>query len=155
MAAAIPDLIPLLTAAGAETAKKLDHDVVAYSRHTEETKKKKLGVDKKEETLTLGAKAWELILLVFAALGWEAINIFKDNTSVLTEVEGWIVGGLEGVAIAEAAGEAAKLPAPKGGALQILDAQLGLFFSQTMGAVNLAGSTGIEKLIEGLNKVKK
>ncbi len=157
--------IPAVAIEGSEAVKKiwtaLDTDVISYS-HVETFTKKAKG--KKDvavvEKVNVGLKVWELVLGLFAVMGWEAVQIYKEDVTQSQASGQWIsdayavIGDIGGSWIyGQSSTPQPKLPSTGNmSAMQILDAQLGLFFANIGGIVNLGGTSLLNNLIGAIQK---
>jgi hypothetical protein len=154
-----------------KTIEFLDQDVISWSRATMKTKISPDGRRETEETTkwSAGVKVWELGIVLIVVMIWEGLQIFQNDLSQVSVSASWIEQALGGIGDAALQGAGpifnlggANIPAgspppslpPMGSmsAMQVLDAQLGVFFAQVLGPLNLSGGALLNGIIAQLNK---
>jgi hypothetical protein len=148
----------------------LDQDVFSYSKQKTISRISADGKKEVEETTiySAGVKVWELGIALLAITIWEGIQIFAKDVSQIEAIGSWVEDALKSVASDAEQGFAwlgteearllgidisegkdkKKLPAmPALSAMGVLDAQLGVFFAQTLAPLNLAGGQLINAAI--------
>jgi hypothetical protein len=157
-----------------KTIEFLDQDVISWSKQKTTVK---ISPDGRRETEELtkwsaGVKVWELGIVLITVMIWEGLQILQGDLSQLTASASWVEQALSGtgssaqnVAMQGAgpiffygtnspAGSPPPSLPPMGSmtAMQVLDAQLGVFFAQVLGPLNLSGGSLINGIVAQLSK---